>query len=261
LNFINIIFIMSNKNHFIIGYKGNKREEIKYIIKDIDFTNIKYIVEPFCGSSALSYHLSLLYPNKFKYILNDNNNNLIKLYNIMKDPKKILFFKVMIELLMKNINKIKYLNLVDDVYKYYIHHKIYKIMPGLFPNDNRKYNLNLKGPIINFLQNEKVKIYNIDAIDIYDKYKNKKNALIFLDPPYLFNTAIGEYGKQCNYNIYEHVYYNKMENENAIILFCIEKNWMIDLLFNKFKIIKYNKTYRNKNRKTTHIIINNKITI
>ena len=96
---------MSNKNHFCIGYKGNKREEIKEIIKDIDFTNIKYIVEPFCGTSALSYHLSLLYPNKFKYILNDNNNNLIKLYNIMKDPKKILFFKVMVELLMKDINK------------------------------------------------------------------------------------------------------------------------------------------------------------
>jgi len=64
---------MAGRSHFVISYKGNKRTEIKEILKGIDLSNIKYIVEPFCGSSALSYALSKMYPNKFTYILNDNN--------------------------------------------------------------------------------------------------------------------------------------------------------------------------------------------
>ena len=63
------------KNHFIISYAGNKRQESNYIyeyIKD-KLNDIEYIIEPFCGSSALSYYLSTLYPHRFKYILNDNN--------------------------------------------------------------------------------------------------------------------------------------------------------------------------------------------
>ena len=80
------------KNHFIMPYSGNKRNEVADVVKQLDFNNITTIVEPFCGSSAFSYHVSTLYPGHFKYILNDNSTELIKIYHIMKDPKKLIQF-------------------------------------------------------------------------------------------------------------------------------------------------------------------------
>ena len=67
------------KNHFIFSYAGNKRNEVEQIFDKIDLKDIDTIIEPFCGSSAMSYYLSTLYPKKFKYILNDNSK---EIYNI-----------------------------------------------------------------------------------------------------------------------------------------------------------------------------------
>ena len=53
-----------------------------------NFDNIDTIIEPCCGTSALSYYISLQHPKKFKYILNDLNKQLIELYTIMKDKAK-----------------------------------------------------------------------------------------------------------------------------------------------------------------------------
>ena len=65
------------KNHFLLPYSGNKRNEVENIYnttKDIyKYEDIKTIVEPFCGSCAYSYYISTLYPKKYKYILNDND--------------------------------------------------------------------------------------------------------------------------------------------------------------------------------------------
>ena len=62
-------------NHFIFTYLGNKRNEFKHInnvMDDID--NYDTIIEPFCGTSAISFNIWLKHPNK-KFILNDNNGN------------------------------------------------------------------------------------------------------------------------------------------------------------------------------------------
>ena len=90
------------KNHFLISYAGNKRNECENIFNYCKFllnnNEIDTIVEPFCGSQAFSYYISTLYPKKFKYILNDNDIFLKELYEIFKDDKKI-------ELFIKNIKK------------------------------------------------------------------------------------------------------------------------------------------------------------
>ena len=83
-------------NHFIYSYNGNKRNEFKYlntVIDDID----KYdtIIEPFCGSSAISFNIWLKYPDK-KYILNDNDKDLINLYNLIKNEDIKAIFSVII---------------------------------------------------------------------------------------------------------------------------------------------------------------------
>ena len=85
------------KNHFITSYAGNKREECEEIYRICNFDGITTIVEPFCGSSAISYYISLHYPSKFKYILNDNNKFLIELYKIMKDEDLYTEFMTEIE--------------------------------------------------------------------------------------------------------------------------------------------------------------------
>lgn len=249
---------MAGRTHFVISYPGNKRTETKEILKDIDLLNIKYIVEPFCGTSALSYAISKMYPNKFKYVLNDNDKNLIKLYEIMKDDHKIKIFNVHLQIINKNMNKDKYKSLPDDIYKYYTHRKIYKISPGLYPLNPSK-NYLLKGDIIKFMQTEKVKLRCGDALDIYNKYKDKQNALIFLDPPYILNTCTGDYSSKMTMAIYPYLYKNPIKNNNALIILCLEKMWIIELLFNDYKFIEYHKKYNRSINKTIHIVINNKL--
>ena len=45
------------KNHFFFSYCGNKREEVEHIYNLLDLNNIDTIVEPFCGSCAMSYYI------------------------------------------------------------------------------------------------------------------------------------------------------------------------------------------------------------
>ena len=70
-----------------MAYAGNKRNEVEGLYNEIkdQLNDIETIIEPFCGSSVFSYYLSLKHPKNFKYILNDNNKKLIKIYKIMKD--------------------------------------------------------------------------------------------------------------------------------------------------------------------------------
>lgn len=73
---------------------GNKRGEYKYL-KDYlgdDINKYNTIIEPFCGSSAISFNLwKDGYKDKL-YILNDNDNDLIQIYNLIKteNPDDIL---------------------------------------------------------------------------------------------------------------------------------------------------------------------------
>ena len=46
-------------------------------------------MEPFCGTSAMSVSLSMKYPKRFKYILNDFDENLIALYNMMNNAEEL----------------------------------------------------------------------------------------------------------------------------------------------------------------------------
>jgi hypothetical protein len=97
----------------------------------------------------------------------------------------------------------------------------------------------------------------MDGITIYEKYKNDTNNLILLDPPYLL--SCNEFYLQCNTNIYEHLYKNKINNNHAEIYLILENVWIIKLLFDDLIKYEYKKNYQNKHKKTTHIIIYNKL--
>ena len=81
------------KNHFYMSYAGNKRNEVKDIYNHIDFENITTIIEPFCGSCAMSYYISTQ-KQGLKYIFNDNNKYLKEMYEIIIDDNKITYIKI-----------------------------------------------------------------------------------------------------------------------------------------------------------------------
>ena len=265
---------MFKKNHFIFPYFGNKRTEVQHIdfIHDKDkMENITTIIEPYAGSSAFSYYVSLLYPNKYKYVLNDNDENLIKLYKIMKDEKLINEFDKLINDIINKFNsydndkdrKQFYLSIDDDYGKWFFYHKYYNIRYGLYPNIskiNKIKKFSLKDcDIYNFIKNEDVELLNDDAINIYEKYNNSNKNVIFLDPPYLNSCNLYYYYNDAKVNIFEYLYNNNIKNYNSKIILILENIWIIKLLFNEnYDKKEYDKKYNSKNSKLTkHIIISN----
>ena len=251
------------KNHFFISYAGNKRNETEEIYNAIknDIQTIKIIIEPFCGSAAFSYYMSLKHPKKFKYILNDNNKFLIQLYSIAKDELKLNQLIKMLDVKIKLLDKEKYNNIAkeDNLLSWIILNKIYCIRAGLFPN-NRKilttFEYLKECPIINFLRTEQISFYNTDAILIMNQYKNLESNFIFLDPPYLI--SCNDFYKNTDVNIYEYLYSKNITKMKAFILLCLESNWIIKLLFHNQIKHEYFKKYQTSKKNTSHLIITNK---
>ena len=154
-----------NKNHFFMSYSGNKRNEFNNIYEQIKdkLDNIEIIVEPFCGSSAFSYFLSLKHPKKFKYILNDNNNFLMELYDTGSNKKLLNQLILKLNAFSKDLTKDKYYEIVkvDKFENWFYKNKVFNIRPGLYPL-NRTLKLNFEdlkeAPIMHFLKNEKVEL-------------------------------------------------------------------------------------------------------
>lgn len=254
------------KNHFITAYFGNKRDEVETIyneiIKNNSFDNIKTIVEPFCGSSAMSYYISTKHPKKYKYILNDNNTFLIELYKIFSNEDKIKEFinkinKICFDKNLKFMTKEKYDLLMKEttVESYFIANKFYSIRPAMYPLNKNIIPLEIekimKIPIISFLKNENIIFTNEDAIKCIND-NNNKESLILCDPPYLM--ACNDFYNSSNTNIYEWFYDNNKLLINTA--FVLESTWVIKLLFKDIgtKTI-YEKIYRGpKKKKVDHII-------
>ena len=152
-------------NHFIIPYFGNKRQEVKRIYDEIknNINDVEFIVEPFCGTSALSYYISLQHPQKYKYVLNDNNKFLIELYDIAKDDTKLKKLVENLKIIYNEVSqdKNKYNEVcnksINDFKSYIFMNIYYNIRPGLFPTEKRaikidRFDKMLNSPIINFLR-------------------------------------------------------------------------------------------------------------
>ena len=251
------------KNHFFMSYAGNKRNETEglYNVIKNDIQNIKIIIEPFCGSAAFSYYISLKHPKKFKYILNDNNKFLIQLYLIAKDELKLNQLIKILDVKIKGLDKEKYNKIAkeNNFLSWIIINKIYSIHKGLFPIGKKIINTfeYLKEcPIINFLRTEQISFFNTDGIVIMNKYKNSESNFIFLDPPYLI--SCNDFYKNTDVNIYEYLYNKNINEMKAFICLCLESNWIIKLLFNNHVKKEYSKIYQTSKKNTTHLIITNK---
>ena len=249
------------QHHFITPYTGNKRREVINIhdhIKD-NLDGIDTIIEPFCGSSAVSYYLSTIYPKRFKYILNDLDPMLIELYHLMMDKYRFDKFELLFNETVKLIvNKESYLKITkpQTFLAWFIRNKIYGFHIGIYrPNYKPKtYDLNKYG-IVKFLREENVEITLGDGMDLVKQYENNPNILFILDPPYL-NSCNSFYTNQTT-NVYDYCADKKINNFNSKMVFILEDIPVIRELFLENIKLSYKKHYELKHKNTEHIIISN----
>lgn len=252
------------KNHFYIAYCGNKREEVKTIYDNIDLTNINTIIEPYCGSASMSYYIWTKHPN-LKFVLNDNNKFLKEIFEIIKDDNKCLEFEKTINnmrLKVLELGKdeyVKYYKNNNDIYNWFFIHKYYNIRPGMYPSSLSRLNNIFKFsnyPVYDFYKTANIEFYDIDAVEIYEKYKSNKSNLILLDPPYI--STCNDFYINHNMNIYEYLYKHNINKEKAKIKIILEKIWIINLIFQKNKCFDYEKNYYGfTKKKVIHTIIYN----
>lgn len=249
------------KNHFYIAYSGNKRNEVKDIYDNLDLSGVNVIIEPYCGSCAISYFISTK-KSGLKYILNDNNKYLKEMYELMIDDNKIDKFEEEYKKLFIDLDKNKYNEIVkkEGLLYWMLKNKYYCLRPGLYPLESRKCSKELKlkqTPIYKFFKNENIEFLNMDGVECYKKYKDDETNLLLLDPPYL--SSYNDFYFDSSTLIYEYLFNNDIEKEKAKIYLILENMWIIKMLFknNKF-VFEYNKKYEGSKKKTTHIIISNK---
>lgn len=270
------------KNHFFFPYVGNKRQEVEHIYKNINFKDINTIVEPFCGSCALSYYIWTQNRTKnYKYILNDLDSNLIELLRIVKDEKlkeiedelnkireEILTYEDdMIEAKKIYIEYIKQKN----INAYVLANKCCNMRASMFPSRDFKRFFNDKkidlytALIYEFLTTADIEIYNENGNKIIAKYDNKK-TFIFLDPPYIAscNSFYSIDTKENITNIYEMLSSKGLKNFKCKILICHENNWLFKIIFKDYLVgeSEYYKQYQTQLGKkaknvTTHICVKN----
>lgn len=255
------------KNHFVFSYAGNKRSEVEQLYYDItervDLYDMEYIVEPFCGTSAMSYYIHTLHPMEFKYVLNDNNKHLIELYNILKSERLTKIFIDEIMHLIRNIDKEKHYRLIreDTVWGWYIKNKVFKFRFGTYPSDPHQVELIKLSisrmnecPIINFLRTEDITFRNTDAVDIMKEYGANDKAFIFLDPPY--KGTYNHYYLCYNFDIYDFLVKNNINDMTARIFLALEDTEFVRDNFKKNYLYEpYVKIYGITNKKTNHVLI------
>lgn len=259
------------KNHFIFSYTGNKRNEIIDVMPYIDFNDKKNIIDCFCGSSAMSYHIWKQYGNQFNYYLNDLDNKLIDIYNLLKN--------VSIEEIESNVNKVKnkFVSYTDDkerkaffdneikkssnIYDYIFNKKYSTLRCDLCPPLKRlpKGNFVISNEcrqFISFLKCPNVYITCNNWLDVYNQFKDDDKNIILLDPPYIMSCNHHYEKQDCS--IYEYLYNNNISNNKANIYLLLEDMWIIRLLFQNNKILyEYDKRYECSKKKTKHILISN----
>jgi hypothetical protein len=246
-------------------YAGNKRNECEDLYKRIE-KHIKddtVFIEPYCGSCAVSYYIWLKHPN-LKFILNDGDKFLFEMYKLMKNETEINKLNEWYNKLMEEkITKERYKEIIkeDNFYGEYLKRKFYRLRPGMYPEVKGKICFTKKDireyGIYNFFNNANIEYKCIDAVELIKQEKDKKNNIIFIDPPYI-NTYNKDYNYEGNGNIYEYCFKNNINKFNCVLFGILETNWIISLLFPNNIIYQYDKKYEQSKKKTTHLIIANK---
>lgn len=249
-------------SNFIFSYSGNKRKEYKYFKDYINLKGVKNIIEPFCGSSSISFNIWLEHKDKYNYYLNDNSEYLYKVYKVIKEEEPEIILKKINDIKNRIKNREDYINICKsnyDVYEYIVICKMSSFRMGLYHSntktDYKFTELQLK--FFEFIKSPNVFISNNDWFISFNTFKDDKESLLLLDPPYL--TLCNDFYENKSINVYEYLYENNIKDLKSHIYFILENIWITKLLFRKNTIVcNYSKTYEPSKKKTEHILIYNK---
>ena len=200
-------------------YPGCKLNFVNIINQEINSTKCKIYIEPFVGSGAVLLNLQ----NKFdEYIINDINENIIKIYKSFRDGKysdlKNLYEMSVKEFgnpgrfkesyyNLRNALNIKYANtntLEEGFFYYFIY---IRCINGMLRWGKEGFNaaFGFRGYSLEMSESKFLKIQSIlkkskifcqDYKFVFDKEYDNENSLYFLDPPYI-ETGIN-YGESFN---------------------------------------------------------------
>lgn len=258
---------MKYNNHFFISRIGNKRNEAFDLINLINFDNKKNIIEPFCGTSAISFHIWLKYGDKFNYYLNDNSPVLIEIYDLFKnntiDNINNEIFDIRDKINNKDDWKDYFKNGEETPYKNLFFHKYSALgRLGFYPLnriDIKKAEIKLsklQEQFVEFIKSPNVFITCNDWFKVFDEFKDDEGSIMIFDPPYI--NVCNDFYLDKNLNVYQYFYDNKENNFKSHIYLILEDIWIIRLLFNNFNVLKsYEKRYELSKKKTNHIILYN----
>lgn len=240
-----------------LGCIGNKQKEFKRnlseIIKDhVDEDTI--FVEPFCGSSVVSYNVFKQFHVKTFHI-NDLDKIRIEFFNDVLDEKKLKELYD-IEESINEKGETEYYKHVDkkqlktDYWSYVIGRRICSFRYGLFPTTKKLSITRISDKWIEFLK--LATKTNEDWKTIVDIYKDNENAFVYLDPPYLdsYNASYNNYDKAYdeeanvidNTKIYIDIL-DYLKKCKCKILFSINKNAITEYLYKDYIKENYNRTY------------------
>lgn len=255
---------------FIFSYNGNKyRETKKHLYDKIKHLKYDFVAEPYCGIFGFSrYYYLMKKDEKTKFLLNDINPDLIdNLKDIQKDIRGFI-----------------------EEFKEFIGSEEYKAVDGadftkLIKTKPRKYHFlfrgfadmvfikkNGEGKIRNFEKKipeyedffKRCVFYNMDVGDFLKVCNEKKNILLYFDPPY-FNANNLYYTKETRTpdNTYKdgsthYLHILEQTKKEKHFVFVMNKIDIIDYIFKDFNRYSYAGRYLNngKNLKI-HVVYSN----
>lgn len=262
-------------SHFLMPFYGNKIKEYKYLEPFLDFNGVENIIEPFCGSSAISFNIWLKHPH-LNFYLNDIDLDLINHYNLLKNNDINEIYDTINQYKIQYNKPDEYKEFAKsainetpiDPFKYIFMKKVSRFRYITLERKNHnKTNYfpkltNLKLKFIEFVKSPNVFISNDDWSVLFNQYKNDTNTMFFFDPPYI-DCDNRFYNKKERRDVYDDTVYryfneNKITTFNSkifVILELIEKN--IEIFGEENIINTYDKDYRLSKKKTKHAIFSN----
>ncbi len=258
------------ENSSPLRYPGGKTRacaKLDTIINEhFDVKNIKKIISPFFGGGSFEFFLQNKYD--YKIIANDkfkplyifwkvckNNNSKLteKLYNVKKITKEDF-----------NNYRNKIMEEKDDLTQAYYYFIINRCsfsgatLSGGFSSEASTKRFTISSiDKIKKLNLEKFKISNKDFEQFIEKYYDKPNSLMFLDPPYYLEAGSKLYGN--NGDMHETFNHEKLFNSLSN-----KKHWMMTYnncpyireLYKDFIILDVNWSYgMNKSKESSEIVI------
>lgn len=247
---------------FILNYQGTKFKETSEI-DHIDFDNYETIIEPFGGSFGFSRYLWEIKNMKDKkYIILDNNKELIDFYNFLKETDIEKFLNDYANINTTLLEKFKHGNDKTMVIKKPTLEYIKKNIEC--PHMRFVLQTNIDNRFVSRVCNkENSKFYDMikettfihSTFQDYDLSKyNPQTTLIYFDPPYLGENNVWYSDIKLADKMYE-----KMITtfNNNYCLFVHSYNFFINYVFDDYKYYEYDKKYGNTRRIVKHVVYYN----